>query len=76
MNDFGSRLKRLREAKRMTQEQLADATGILRSSIARYETRDMGITVETAGKLATALGCTIDELIGRRGTQDAASGNG
>lgn len=65
MNDFSSRLKRLREAKGLTQEQLADATGIHRSCIARYETREMGITAENAGKLATALSCTIDALMGR-----------
>lgn len=63
MSIFSSRLKRLREARDMTQEQLATATGINRSCIARYETKEMGITAENAVKLAEALNCTTDELL-------------
>ena len=55
-------IKALREAKGMTQTQLADATGLNRVTIARYETTDCGMTVDSAGKIAEALGCTIDAL--------------
>lgn len=55
-------IRKLREAKGMTQEQLALASGVHRVAIVRYENTDRGMTMETASKLAAALGCTIDEL--------------
>ena len=44
--EVGARLKGLREDKGMSQYELADAIGISRESIARYETGKRGITVE------------------------------
>lgn len=52
----------LRKAKGWTQETLADASGVNRIMIARFETTSTNMTIETAKKLADALGCTIDEL--------------
>lgn len=46
VEEVGARLKGLREDKRMSQYELADAIGISRESIARYETGKRGITVE------------------------------
>ena len=60
-----SNIAKLREAKGWTQEILADASGVNRVMIARYETTNANMTVETAKKLADALGCTIDELFER-----------
>ena len=63
-NVFGRNLRRIRRAADVTQEQLAEATGIGTGVITRYET---GITVPGLDKvyvLACALGCTIDELAG------------
>lgn len=55
-------IAKLRKAKGWTQETLADASGVNRIMIARYETTGANMTVETAQKLADALGCTIDAL--------------
>lgn len=46
VEEVGARLKGLREDKRMSQYELAEAIGISRESIARYETGKRGITVE------------------------------
>lgn len=61
-----TRLKELREARHMTQDELASATGIHRVTIARYETTDRGMTVDTAIALANALGCTVDDLLNEK----------
>jgi len=71
-----SNIAKLRKAKGWTQEILADASGVNRTMIARFETTNANMTIETAKKLADALGCTIDKLIGKEETQDEARGNG
>lgn len=55
----------LRNAKGWTQEKLAEESGVHRIMIARYESTGANMTIETAKKLADALGCTIDELYGK-----------
>lgn len=49
---------------------LAEMSGVHRVSIARYETTDNGMTLKTARKLADALGCTVNELIGGEKSND------
>lgn len=63
MSNSQTRLKAIREAKGMTQEKLSELSGIHRVTIAKYETTDNGMTLYSAGKLAAALGCTIDDLL-------------
>ena len=59
-----SKIKQLREAAGLTQQQLADLTGIHRVAIARYESKDHpGMTVSSACRLAGALKCSLDELL-------------
>jgi transcriptional regulator with XRE-family HTH domain len=62
---FSNRLAALRAERDMTQEQLADASGVALNSIARYESQANGPSLDVACKLATALGCSIDVLAGR-----------
>jgi len=62
-----TKLKELREARHMTQEALAEATGIHRVTIARYETTNRGMTLYNAKLLATALECSIDDLMPQEG---------
>ena len=66
MYNGNARIKALREARGMTQDELAAASGVHRVTIAKYETTDGGMTIATAAKLAAALGCTIDELYERK----------
>lgn len=56
-------LKDLRVAKGYTQDELSKLSGVNRANIGSYEIGDSGMTLETAYKLAKALGCTIDELL-------------
>ena len=59
-------LKEIRLARGMTQEQLADKVGIERTSITNYELGTREPSLDTLRKLAEALDCTLDELIGRK----------
>ena len=59
-----SKIKQLREARGLTQEQLAEMTGIHRVTIAKYElAENPGMTVSSACRLASALGCSVEDLL-------------
>lgn len=60
-------LREIRKQKGMTQEALAAFSGVNRVSIAKYETGKSCPGLKTAEKLASALGVTVDELIGKAG---------
>lgn len=66
MPDFkevvGHRLKVLRAEARMTQEDLARASGVSIDAIKSYERADSGPLLETTYKLAEALGCTPNDI--------------
>ena len=55
-------IKELRKAKGWTQEELARRSGVSRVSINRYENGERIPDLITARMIATALGCTIDEM--------------
>jgi len=57
---IGQRIAQLRKEQGMTQQQLADKSGILRPNIARIETGRYGMTVDVLARIAQALGKTID----------------
>lgn len=63
-----SKLRELRKKAKLSQQQLADKSGVPQPSIVRFE-KPKGdnewrpITRGAAGKLATALGCTPQELL-------------
>jgi transcriptional regulator with XRE-family HTH domain len=62
---LGKRLERARQARGMTQEQLATASGIKQSHISRLENDDIkDIKGVTLRRLARALRVTTDELLG------------
>ena len=60
MSAFGQALKRMREEKDWTREQLAEKCGLSRMQIFRLETGEQGASWETVQALAAALGvdCT------------------
>ena len=60
-------LKSIRKQKGFTQVSLSVFSGVNRVSIAKYETGKAEPNLETARKLADALGVTIDELVGKAG---------
>lgn len=72
----GENIKRLRKAAKMTQEELAAATGLQRSLIGRYENGRRKIGVANLVKLAKGLKCEIgdiDERCGGAGGVDLPS---
>lgn len=60
-------LREIRKAHGMTQEELSAFSGVNRVSIAKYETGKSDPSLETAKRLADALGVTVDDLIRRAG---------
>jgi DNA-binding XRE family transcriptional regulator len=59
----GATIRKLREVKGMTQEQLADAVGMMRGNISRIESAKHRPTLETLERIAKALKVSVAELI-------------
>ena len=64
MVDFGSRLRLLRQAKNMTQKQLADQLRLTKSVISAYETDLRLPSYDILIKLAAIFDVTTDYLLG------------
>ena len=54
------RFKELRKRKNLTQEQLAEKTGIEKGQISRIENGKYNLTLATINKIATALGAKVN----------------
>ena len=61
-----ARLRALRQRKRWTQQQLADAAGMPRSAIARLESAEHSPRLETLHAVACVLGYDVDVRFKRR----------
>ena len=59
----GTNIKRLREAREMTQEELAEAVNVSRVMIAQIERDSRCPTVILGNTIAQALGCDILQLL-------------
>ncbi len=57
-------VRRLRTARGLTQEQLADITGVAAAQISRIETGSRNTTLTTIEAIAAGLGCDLVDLIG------------
>ncbi|CAM4455202.1 helix-turn-helix domain-containing protein [Paenibacillus tarimensis] len=62
---IGDRLRELRKARKMTQEQVAAYLNAAKSTISQYENNINEPDLETLVKLADWFGVTIDDLLGR-----------
>lgn len=60
-----NRIRDLREAKGMTQQQLADALGVNQSTVDRYEKGVIKLSLNTALRIISVLGCTMSQLTGQ-----------
>ena len=58
-----SPLARARLAAGMTQQELAEAVGILQKDVSRYERGAVKPSAVILSKLARAIGCTMEELL-------------
>ena len=62
---FGTRLRRLREAKKLTLQQVADAVGCTKAYIWELEMKDgQRPTAERIQKIAQVLGVTMEDVMG------------
>ena len=61
---YMDKLKEIRRARGMTQQQLADECGIERSRIANYEIDYREPSIDIIKKLCEALHCTPNDLLG------------
>ncbi|MFS4492914.1 helix-turn-helix domain-containing protein [Maribacter sp. 2308TA10-17] len=65
--EFGSRLRQLRKAENISQEELADRAGLHRTYIGMIERAEKNITLINIEKLSIALNVTItDFFYGRK----------
>ena len=60
---IGKNLQKLRKQKDLTQEALAEQTGVTRQTIAKWESGESSPDLETAGMLAAALDVALDDLV-------------
>lgn len=65
MVSIGSRLKKLRNEKDLTQEKLGEMIGVVKSTISQYETNTSRPDYETLQKLADFFNVSVDYLLGR-----------
>lgn len=57
-------LREIRKSKRMTQKELSERAKVNRINISQYEIGVKNPNLTTVQKLASALGCTIEQLLG------------
>lgn len=67
---FGERLKAIRIAANLTQEQLAEKVGMRAQNITRLETGGRTPSWETVLRLAEALGVSVAEFVNDQGEGD------
>lgn len=63
MNKLGQKLTQLRQAKSLTQSQLAELVGVEQTSIAHYENGRRTPSMKVLTKLTEALGCSFADLL-------------
>ena len=59
---IGKNLQKLRKQNELTQEAMAELVGVARQTIAKWETGESVSDLEMAGKLASALKVSLDDL--------------
>lgn len=63
-DEFAERLKTIRAVRNLTQNELAEKSGLPTSSIAQFETRARKPSFDTLRKLSKALDVSTDYLLG------------
>ena len=60
-----NRMRDLRRSKKITMKELGRIVGVSESTISLYETGKHEPDLQTMGRIADALGVSVDELLGR-----------
>jgi transcriptional regulator with XRE-family HTH domain len=63
--EVGNRIKALRQAKGVTQDQLAELSGLNRTHLYRLENGKQSMTLRTLKIIADTLGVRVRDLIGK-----------
>lgn len=63
-NEFGKRLKHIREGRNMSQDEFANLLGTSKQVISRYETAQRTPKITTVYEYAQKLGVSLEELTG------------
>ena len=71
-NLSSERLKALREARKLTMQELADKLGVSKSMISYYEKGKKTPSVKTIDKMADTLNVSVDYLIGKSDAFDGS----
>ena len=70
-NDPGSRIKRIRKGKGITQRELSDQLGVTENTIANWEKgSSINQWLHRIQNLCKVLGCTFEELVGGGAGED------
>ncbi len=69
---FGAWLREQREARRLSQQALAEAIGVSSSLLSRVERGEKNLSPEALTRLAAALGCAADKLMLKAGVLSPA----
>lgn len=64
VNEFGKRLKQIREARNMSQDEFANLLGTSKQVISRYETSQRTPKITTVYEYAQKLGVSLEQLTG------------
>lgn len=75
MNEFGKRLKKIREEKGLTHAELGAAVGSTKSHMWKYENKDVDPGLKMMIRLANFLGVTLDWLAGNGDFNDVQFAN-
>ena len=63
LREFGQRVRKLRETKEWTQEDLAEYSGLHRTYIGSIERGERNVALLNIRKIASAFGLTLPELL-------------
>ena len=66
--EFGRRIRSLRSAQGLTQEQLAEAADLNPRTVQKIEAGQINILLTTLVRIQSALNCTAGELFGEEGS--------
>lgn len=61
--NFGKKLRKIREEKGLTRQQLAEKTGLSLSTLYMYETKNMSPTIDIVLNIAKALNVSLNDLV-------------
>ena len=67
---FGQKVSKIRKEKKLSQIEVADAVGVSRDAISKYERDDIIPSVENAKKIAKVLNVSLDYLVSDEDKQD------